>query len=270
MADQSHVEDALLAAASAALYPNGAGAPPTIAAPCRIHRGWPLPAALDADLARGIVTVSVSPVDGSQRITTRFPDNWVVIGANAPGLVAEVVGDQIRLSGDARPGQLVGILADGRAAVRRTQAGDTPSLVAAHLARQLRVGLVVQLSGAALIVPGVRDLRARVVVDQPARRELRRQSQSFRLACFCPSPMLRDAAAATIDTALARRRFLELADGTTAHLLHENTVTLDNAELALLYRRDLILRAEYATTEIANLPALLFGAGTVNAAPFIG
>lgn len=270
MADQSHVEDALLAATTAALYPNGTGAPPSIAAACRIHRGWPLPAALDADLARGIVTVSVSPVDGSQRITTRFPDSWVVTGINAPGLVADIVGDQVRLSGDARPGQLAGILADGRVAVHRTQPGDSTAFVAAHLARQLRVGRVVQLSGAALIVPGVRDLRARVVADQPARRELRRQSQGFRIIFFCPSPALRDAAAATIDAALARRRFLELSDGTTAHLLHENTVTLDNAELALLYRRDLILRAEYATTEIANLPALLFGAGTVNAAPFIG
>ena len=237
MADQSHVEDALLSAVTVALYPLGTAAPPVIAAPCRLHRGWPLPAALDADLARGIMTVSVSSVDSSQRITTRFPDGWVVIGSTAPALVVSIVGDQVRLSGNAAPGQLIGILADGRAGVHRTQSGETPAVIAAHLASQLRVDRIVQLFGAALTSPGVRDLRARVVADQPARRELRRQSQAFRIACFCPSPALRDAAAATIDTAMARIRFLNLTDGTAAHLTHENTVTLDNAELALLYRR---------------------------------
>lgn len=270
MADQSHVEDALLALVTAALYPRGAGAAPAIAAPCRIHRGWPLPAALDADLARGIVTVSVSPVDGSQRITTRYPDAWVLTGTTAPALQMAVIADQVRLSGAAAPGQLAGILADGRTAVHRTQGGDTPGGVAAHLARQLRVDRIVQLSGEAFIIPGVRDLRARVVADQPGLRELRRQTQAFRIACFCPAPALRDAATATIDTALARSRFLNLADASTAHLMHENSFTSDSAGLALLYRRDLIVRAEYATTETAHLPALLFGAGSVNAAPFIG
>ena len=109
-----------------------------------------------------------------------------------------------------------------------------------------------------------------MVADQPGLRELRRQSQAFRIACFCPSPGLRDNATAIIDTALARVRFLKLADASTAHLMHENSFTSDSAELALLYRRDLIIRAEYATTETAHLPTLLFGAGTVNAAPFIG
>lgn len=270
MADQSHVEDALLAVLTAALYPAGAAAPPAIAAPCRLHRGWPLPAALDADLARGIVTISVTPVDGSLRVTTRYPDTWVPTGAVLPTLVAAVVDDQVRVSGDAAPGQLAGILADGRAAVHRTRDGDTPQAVAAELARQLRVDRIVQYADTALIVPGVRDLRARVVADQPAHRELRRQSQAFRIACFCPNPALRDGVAALLDVAVAAVRFLPLADGTSAHLTAENGATLDGAQTALLYRRDLIFRAEYPTTEQANLPALLFGAGTLNAAPFIG
>lgn len=270
MADQSHVEDALLALVTDALYPRGTGAAPTVAAPCRIHRGWPLPAALDADLARGIVTISISSVDGSQRITTRYPDAWGVTGVVATTLKIAVVANQVRLSGDAAPGQLAGILADGRTTMHRTQVGDTVGSVTAHLALQLRVDRIVQLIGDALIIPGVRDLRARVVADQPGLREVRRQTQAFRIACFCPSPVLRNASTAIIDTALARIRFLDLADSSTAHLTHENSFTSDSAELALLYRRDLIVRAEYATTEAAHLPAMLFGTGSVNAAPFIG
>jgi len=270
MADQSHVEAALLDAVTAALYPYGTDAPPAIAAPCRTHRGWPLPAALNADLARGIVTISVSVVDSSQRITTRYPDQWASTGAVEPALIASVVADQVRFSGAASPGQLAGILADGYAAVHRTKNSDTPSQIAADLAQQLRTRRIVHYADTALIIPGVRDLRARVVADQPAMRELRRQTQQFRIACLCPTPALRDAAASTIDTALAAIRFLPLPDGTFAHLAQDNTVTLDDAEQALLYRRDLLLRAEYATTQTAGLPALIFGAGHLNAAPFIG
>jgi len=270
MADQSHVEAALLDAVTAALYPLGTDAPPAIAAPCRSHRGWPLPAALNADLARDIVTVSVSAVDSSQRITTRYPDQWANTGSAAPALMATIIADQVRFSGTATQGQLAGILADGFAAVHRTGDNDSPAHVAAALAQQLRASRVVSYSDTAVTIPGVRDLRARVVADQPAMRELRRQTQQFRIACFCPTPTLRDAAAATIDTALAAIRFLPLTDGTSAHLTHDNTITLDDAEHAMLYRRDLLLRAEYATTQTANLPALIFGAGHLNAAPFIG
>ncbi len=270
MAGQSHVEQALVQAATAALYPAGTGAPSAIGAPCRIHRGWPLPAALDGDLARGIVTVSVSPVEHSLRLTTRYPAAWAPTGSASPSLTATVQADQVRFAGTAAPGQLAGVLADGLAAVYRVQANDTAESVAAQLAAQLRAGRIVQLSGAALILPGVRALRARVVADQPARRELRRQSQGFRIACFCPGPASRDAAVAAIDTALAAIRFLALADGTMAHLLREDGATHDNAGHIPAYRQDLIYRAEYATTEDANLPAMLFGAGSVNAAPFIG
>ena len=270
MADQYHVEDALLENVTATLYPSGPANTPALGTPCRIHRGWPMPQVVDADLARGMVTVAISPVDGSQRLTTRYPEEWLVTAAIEPTLIATVTADQVRLSGTTDPNQLIGILADSRTAVLRTKTGDTLAHIAANLAQQLRAHHIVQYSGTSLIVPGVHDLRARVVADQPARRELRRQSQAFRVACFCPTPALRDAAASLIDTALARIRFLPLADGTSAHLTHENTVTLDNAEHAFLYRRDLVLRAEYPTTDTAMLPALLFGAGSVNAAPFIG
>ncbi len=41
MADQSDVETALVALASAALYPNGTEAASVPGVNCRIYRGWP-------------------------------------------------------------------------------------------------------------------------------------------------------------------------------------------------------------------------------------
>ena len=71
MADQSDVEAVLVALASAALYPQGIDADSVCGQPCRVYRGWPNPLALDADLAAGRVNVTVFPVDGATRNTTR-------------------------------------------------------------------------------------------------------------------------------------------------------------------------------------------------------
>ena len=59
MADISDVENALVAAISAALYPNGAGGASAAGLPCRIYRGWPNGRALDDDLAGGVASVTI-------------------------------------------------------------------------------------------------------------------------------------------------------------------------------------------------------------------
>lgn len=67
MADQADVETALVQIASAALYPQGTTGPSICGTLCRVYRGWPTPAGLDADLAAGAVNVSVYPVDGGSK-----------------------------------------------------------------------------------------------------------------------------------------------------------------------------------------------------------
>ena len=62
MADESDVETALVALSSAALYPNGANSPSVPGPDCRIYRGWPNSAALDADLTAGRINVTVFAV----------------------------------------------------------------------------------------------------------------------------------------------------------------------------------------------------------------
>lgn len=269
MADQSDVEAALVALASAALYPRGIGAASVAAVPCRVYRGWPNSAALDADLAAGIVNVSVFPVDGATRNTTRYPDAWLS-DPPPPTLTVSVAADAATFGGTATAGQLAGIAADGRSYVYRTQDGDTPALVAANLATLAGADYFTTLTDATVRLPGARYLIARVVADSPALMDVRRQSQRFRIACWCSAPTIRDTVAGAIDGALAPVRFLDLADGTKGRLIYAGGATLDESQNATLYRRDLLYDVEFATTVLAVQPTMLFGTGHVNDTAIIG
>lgn len=269
MADQSDVETALVDLASAALYPNGTTAPGVCGQPCRVYRGWPNPAALDADLAAGHVNVTVFPAEAGPRNTTRYPDSWVT-SPPAATLTVSVADNTVTFGGSADPGQLAGIAADGKTYVYRTVANDSPALVAGNFAALARADFLVQLAGSAVTLPGASDVIARVVADAASLKEVRRQRQSFRIVCWCSDPSIRDTVAAAIDVALAPLHFISLADGTDARLIFSGGATLDRSEDAALYRRDLLYDVEYATTIFAVQPVMLFGTGTVNGAGIIG
>jgi hypothetical protein len=263
MADQSDVEAALAAIVGGALYPNGIGAACAVAgAICRIYRGWPTPAALDADLAAGRVNVSVAAVAGSARVTTRYPDRWQVLRTITPSLVATVAGGVATFSGSAAPGQLAALLVDGRAAIHRTESGDTPASVAAALAAELQQFGAAPWStavanGASVSLSGARSVLARVTADQPSLRETRRQRQNFTVTCWCADPAMRDAIGGALDAALSGIDFIGLADGSSGRLLFVASVTTDRWEDAVLYRRELTYSVDYATTIAAMLPCLI-------------
>lgn len=264
MADQSDVESVLVALAAAALYPNGTGIASVTGADCRIYRGWPNAAALDTDLRAGIVNVTVFPAQGG-RVTTRYQQEWAASPAAAT-LSAAVSGHTASFGGSAGLGQLAGLLVDSRTYAYRTQPGDTPASVAANLASQVRVDRIVQLSAAAVMVPGAGRLLARVVADTPAQKEVRRQVQTFRITCWCPTPVTRDTSAVAIDQALADMPFIDLSDATQGRLIYAGTTVFDQSQDALLYRRDLTYSVEYATILSATQPAMLFGEIGINAA----
>ena len=97
-----------------------------------------------------------------------------------------------------------------------------------------------------------------------------RQVQQFRIVCWCPNPLICDKTAIAIDLKLASQPFLELADGTKGRLVYVGGAVFDQSQDAALYRRDLIYSVEYATTNTAAQPAMLFGTETLNTALFIG
>lgn len=268
MADQSDVEDALVKAASAALYPNGTGETSVPGPDCRIYRGWPHPTALNADLAAGKINVTVYPGSGEGRTTTRFAEQWVGSPAT-PTLTVVVSGTSVRFGGSADVGQIAGILVDSDSYAYRTQVGDTPVLVAASLASMARSQSIVLLTDSTLTIAGAGELLARVVSDASVQQEVRRQEQNFRITCWCPDPGTRDAVAAAIDLSFSSMSFIMLADATSGKLNYVGTTVFDQSQNASLYRRDLTYSVEYATTLSSSKPAMLFGNLGLNASRFI-
>jgi hypothetical protein len=264
MADQSDVENALAALTAAALYPNGPDAESLPGPPCRIYRGWPNPAALDADLATGRINVTIFSGDAPPRITTRFAEEWVST-PTLPTLQVATSSTSVTFTGTADAGQLAGVLVDHQPFVYRTQAKDSPSLVAATLGVLIRTSRIVRLQGSSIEIPGAQSLVARVVNSASALKEIRRQSLRIRIACWCPSPDTRDAAAAAIDTNFAGLTFIPLADGSKAWVTFAGGAVFDQSQNASLYRRDLLYSVEYATTMTEIQPEMLFGVLGLNA-----
>ena len=267
MADQSDVEFALVNLVSTTLYPNGTGEASMPGPDCRVYRGWPNSTALDVDLAAGKINVTVFPGGGTGRTTTRYAARWVGSLAQR-SLTAVVIGTSVTFGGSADLGQIAGILVNGQSYAYRTQVGDTPALVAANLAAMIRSHSIVVLVGNTLTVAGAGCILSRVVADAPAQQELRRQEQSFRVTCWCPSPLTRDATATAIDQSLSGIRFIPLPDGTSGRLMYIGTTVFDQSQNARLYRRDLTYDVEYPTTLSISLPSMLFGDLVLNAASF--
>ena len=258
MADQSDVEAALVELVSSALYPGGPAAGSAVGPICRVYRGWPSSAALDEDLAAGTVNVSVFPLAGQQRNTTRFPDVWTV-RPNHERLQVKVTDDSVTFSGCADAGQVAGLLLDQTTYRYVTKAGDTPRRVALGLIGQLGPKRLALLLDETIRFYNVGRLVARVVGPAVATREVRRQQQAFRLSFWCPTPAVRDHVVALADLSLAAQSFIDLPDGSSARLRYVRSETIDRASDATLFRRDLIYDVEYATMLQEVQAAMLFG-----------
>jgi len=258
MADLSDVEAALIGEITAALYPNGPTAPGALEQTCRVYRGWPGSAALNTDLAQGVVNITVFPDSDPGRTTTRFDTTWYSRPPPAT-LTAHVVGDSVTFGGTVQSVQLIGVLTGNRSFVHRPADGETVEHVAAEFARQISAARPALAAGPVLTVPYVSRLVARVVVGGTAFQEVRRQERDLRVTCWCPTPECRDTAAQLVDLRLARLAFLPLPDGSEARLRYRGTSVYDQAQNAMLYRRDLLFTAEYPTILVDTVPAMLFG-----------
>ena len=268
MPDQADVEQGLAAVIAGALYPEGVGAASAVGTVCRVYRGWPVVDALEADLVAGIAHVTVQPVDGSFRDTTRYPDEWQGEAPVCP-LIAESSGGVARFSGVAGPGMVAGVKVDGRAYAWRVDGEATPGVVAAVLAGLVRVDRPAALSGTEIAFPGTSDVVARAVSDGQGGRELRRQSGLFRVTLWCPSVEVRDRVAGFVDLVLAGMAFLDV-EGWGCRVRAAGGRSSDEAGAVRAWRRELTYRVEFPTVRVESLPSMLFGSGTANGAGYVG
>jgi hypothetical protein len=263
MADISDLEQAIADAVTTILYPLGPSGSSVIGALCRIYRGWPNSATLNTDLSAGAVNVTINADNDSGRTTTRYLPRWLTTSAQ-PGVTASAEGSTLSISGSPAVGDVVGAIVDGRPFSYRIQNGDSPDLIAANLGQSIQGSRPVALQGATITIPGARSIVARTVCDNSASFESRRQEKDVRITCWCSTPSIRDAVASAIDAAIDQLSFLKLTDGTQARVAYRNTASYDQAQNALLYRRDLIYSAEYATVTVIQQPSMLFGASDLN------
>ena len=113
MADQADVESALAAIVANAVYPDGVSVPSVTGNVCRIYRGFPNTPALDADLAVGVVNVTVMASPGAVKNVTRYPRQWVSVTPVVQVLSVAVTGQAAVFSGTCAVGQLAGIKVNG-------------------------------------------------------------------------------------------------------------------------------------------------------------
>lgn len=263
MPDISNVEQALTDAVASACYPTGVPAGPlpvssVIGAPVRVRRGWPDANKLDADLVAGIVNVSIFPMPGMSRLTTRYPRQWQVAVPAASSITATVAGNVITFGGNPGLKQLAGIRVLGSPYVVLVAPNEGPDAVAAALASAIPGASV---SGRAVTVPMSFDIEARVVGFGALSKELRRQEQHIRVILWCPTPALRDAAGSAIDAVLAATDFLCLPGPapTSGRLTYLGTIEDDVPSKANLWRRDLRYSVEYPTIQVMTAPSMIWG-----------
>jgi hypothetical protein len=258
MADLADVEDALVTFVTAALYPQGTSQSCVVASECRVYRGWPLPAGLNADLAAGVTNVTVFPTPNASRVVTPLPITYPT-GTPPSTFSARTVGEAATFVGTPAPYHYIGLLIDRTSYVYRPRSGDTAASVAAALALQVRADRIVQLSDTTLTIPGTSRLIVRIFSGQSLLHEVRRQERDIVVACWSPNPTLRDQVTATIDVSLACATFLQLSDGSSGRVRYKDTSEYDRAESALLYRRDLVYAVEYPTVVLQTDPPMMFG-----------
>jgi hypothetical protein len=258
VADISDVEAALVTTIAGVVYPNGltnpSGLPSARAA--KIFRGWPNSAALDADLKSGLVDISVFPLPGHSRLTTRYPTDWRPLSRQSVTLTATTTPTTATFSGTGALGLLAGVRLAGLAYVYPLISQDTPATVAAALA-----ALVPGASsdGPVLTVPAAPDFLVRIGGQASVQREIRRQSQGFQVTIWAPDPVSRDAAGSLIDGALAATDWVPLPDGSWGWLKYASSSTDDVPTKDSLWKRTLIYTIEYATTQTQTVQTLLFG-----------
>ncbi len=259
MADQADVEMALAALIANTLYPNGTASPSVTNTLYRVYRGYPSGPVLDAELAAGIVHISVAPAGGEVRNVTRYPRIWREVAPVSKKMSVFVNGVSAAFSGICAVGQLAGVMVNNTPFPYAVQSMDRPVTVASNLAAQIReAGWIVEYSGSQLSVPGASQFTARVVEGAGAVQEIKRQAQDFKISTWCPDPLTRDIVVPVIDLALASTNFIPLVDGSFGWLRFSGVSTSDASADTQLYRRDLIYTVEYPSLIAQLNPAMLF------------
>ena len=260
MADLLDVENQLVTFIAMALYPSGAtaGAPSVVGPVCKIFRGWPVPASLDADLAAGIVNISVFTEPSGEKNTTRCQMDWQTTTAASPKVTLAVVQNVVTVGGSIQAGDFACIKVGLHNVYSAPIASNsTVSSIAAALAALVAVNYpgTIAASGVVTIATSATVLVA-VGGQGTAWKELERQSQIFQITLWCPTPTSRDLVGPFVKLAFAAINRFVLADNSYASVKMQRSIVTDKNQLQQSYRRDFFYTVEFPTSIIQQFPSI--------------
>jgi hypothetical protein len=256
VADLSDVVNLLAAMAAAACYPNGPGSPSVTggSGDVKIYPGWPVPAALDVDLALGRTNVSVFPLHGGSGNVFQVLDEFYVVAPAVHGMTASIAvaaggaSATVTLSGAPGAGEFCTIIADGRHAY--SEAGASAAAIVAALASAAAANYPsVSASGNSITFPTTR-LVANIGAPATLGKATHRQKDNFALTVWAPTPSLRDTVAAAIDVSLKKTNRVTFPDTSQGVLAFSHPRQIDDRSAASEFRRDLVYSMEYATLDL--------------------
>lgn len=260
MADEVDVENGIVAAINAAIYPGGPGTLSAAGVRVDIFRGWPTPIQQEDAKAQSYVNISVATRNGVEKaLGSRYPRQWQTSVQPAHTLTATAAGSIITIGGTIATPQNVMVLIGPRGGSfsYAVQPGDTLTSIASGLATLMAAQYPgTTSSGSTITVANPNGIvTARVASTGTSLKEVKRQDKSFQIMVWAPpSPnagddadALRTAVIKVIDPALAALTFLSFPDGSSGFIRYERTITLDLAQEEGLYRRDLFYWVEYPT-----------------------
>lgn len=260
VADLPDVENALVSTIATALYPSGGNAlVPSAAGPiCKIFRGWPLPTpgGLDADLAAGIVTISVFTESGAERNTTRCQTDWQMMTPAAPQITLAVALNVVTVSGTVQAGDFAAVkvgIHDYFSVATTGSAAATATALAAAIAVKyvgtVAVGAVITIPTSAAVLVAAGGLGT-------SWKELRRQSQLFQITAWCPTPASRDLVGPFIKNIFADVERIALADNSWGGIKYQRSIVTDKNQTQQSYRRDFFYSVEFPTSITAQFPSI--------------
>jgi hypothetical protein len=261
MATISDLRAALAQAVGDMLYPAGVPAgttPPSPVAGCpvRVFQGWPEREAIDADMAAGIVDVSIYVVPGSVN-TTRYPAVDVPISISPPTLEWSVEGTTATLSGTVSTPQNVGLLVDRQAFIYCVQQADTLNSIATALAGLVNAAQPASAVGSAVTIPGSYSIVGRVGGIGTTLREVGREKVTVEIIIWASSEEARDGVGAAIEPHLRSIRRLKLADQSIAMIWFDTVCDEDTLEKSEVYKRMLWIFVEYASTIVSKAAQII-------------
>jgi len=248
MADIDDVSNAIASLVSTAIYPNGISQPSISGAQVRIFPGWPLPAQLDTDMAAGISNVSIFPMAGATATPFQILDEWYTIVPPVHGMGVSVVGNAVTLTGTPGPTEFCAIVLDNKYAFSRT-GSTSAAILSALLADIVAIYPSSSLLGNTLTIVGAAYVVPRIGAQGIIGRVVHRQRQGIMVTVWSPTPSARTVLASAVSVSLSANVRVPLPDTSQMILVYNRTSVIDTWEALTVYRRDMIVDAEYATIQ---------------------